>query len=129
MEKLIYSDETYAIRGACFEVYKTLGSGFLESVYQECLGIELKLRGIPFQSQPKLSLEYKGMPLASAFIPDFICYDSIILELKAIRLLGDPDRAQLHNYLKSGDIPVGLLINFGHRPRVEIERVARTEYR
>jgi len=127
MTKLIYSDETYAIRGACFEVYKTLGNGFLEAVYQECLGIEFKLRGIPFQSQPKLKLGYKGIPLASAYTPDFICYESIILELKAIQLIGDPHRAQIHHYLKSGKLHLGLLINFGHRPGVEIERIARTE--
>ncbi len=125
MSGLLCEDETYSIRGACFEVYKEKGCGFLESVYQECLEFELQDRAIPFLAQQKLPLTYKNRKLKSEFIPDFICYEKIILEIKAVECLSNQHRAQLHNYIKAADVRVGLLVNFGHHPKVEIERVVR----
>ncbi len=124
-EKLLFESETYAIRGACFEVYKDKGSGFVEAVYQECLAIEFELRGILFVPQPRQQLEYKGRVLRCEFQPDFICFGQIVVELKALSALTDEHRAQVHNCLKATRHRVGLLINFGHYPGVEIERIVR----
>jgi len=121
--KLLFKEESYAIRGAIFEVYKEIGSGFLEAIYQECLSKEFEYRHIPFISQPKIQIAYKGVNLDLEYRPDFICYSSIILELKATRVIIDEYRAQLFNYLKISKLKLGLLINFGHTPRVEIERI------
>jgi GxxExxY protein len=120
---LLFPQETYNLRGAIFEVYKELGSGFLESVYQECLRKELILRNIPHISQPDLMVTYKGEPLQLTFKPDFICYDLIIVELKAVKELSEDHRAQIHNYLRTSGFRLGLLVNFSHVPRVEIERI------
>jgi GxxExxY protein len=106
-------------------VYKEKGCGFLESVYQECLAIEFELREIPFVPQPRQQLEYKGRTLRSEFIPDFICHGKIIVELKAVTALADEHRAQVHNQLKATGHRVALLVNFGHHPGVEIERIIR----
>jgi len=125
MENLLFEEETYAIRGACFEVYKDKGSGFLEAVYQECLEMELRMRGIPFIAKPKLELEYKGQKLNATYEPDLICYESIIVELKAVSEIVGGHRAQIHNYLKARGLRVGLLVNFGHYPQIEIERIIR----
>jgi GxxExxY protein len=122
---LLYKEESFAIRGAIFEVYREMGCGFLEAVYQECLEKELGLRGIPFIAQQDLKLMYKGEPLERTYKPDLICYDSIILELKAVKEISDEHRAQLHNYLKATGMKLGLLANFGHYPKVEIERIVR----
>jgi len=122
--KLLLEDETYAIRGACFEVYKEKGSGFLEGVYQECLELELGIQGITFVARPELRLTYKGVLLAQTYIPDLIVFEKVIVELKAVRELTDQHRAQVLNYLKSTGMQVGLLVNFGHFPKVEIERFA-----
>jgi GxxExxY protein len=124
-ESLIYEEESFAIRGACFEVYKEKGCGFLESVYQECLEIEFEMRGIMFVPKPKLQLEYKGRLLRSEFQPDLICHGKIVVELKAVSALADEHRAQIHNYLKATGHKLGFLVNFGHYPGVEIERIAR----
>jgi GxxExxY protein len=121
---LIYEAESYQIIGACFEVYREKGCGFLEPVYQECMEIELRLRGIPYTAQRPLALEYKGTPLQSKYQPDFVCYDKIIVELKAVNELADEFRAQVQNYLKATSFRLGLLINFGHYPKVELERIA-----
>src|SRR6266516_7636140 len=86
---LLFKEESYNIVGACFEVYRDKGCGFLEPVYQECMEIELRLQGIPFVSQQPLTLEYKGYPLRSKYEPDFICYDKIVVELKALTELTD----------------------------------------
>jgi GxxExxY protein len=120
---IIYKDESYAIMGACFEVYKEKGSGFLEQVYQECLEIELETRGILFVPKQELALSYKGRPLKSKYVPDLLCYDKIIVELKAVKELADEHRAQVHTYLKATGHRLGLLINFGHFPKVEYERI------
>jgi GxxExxY protein len=123
--ELIYPEETYAIRGACFEVYKEKGCGFVEAVYQECLEIEFQLNGILFLPQPRLELEYKGRKLRNEFQPDFICFGKIVVELKAVSMLIDEHRAQVHNYLKAAGHRLALLVNFGHYPGVEIERIVR----
>jgi GxxExxY protein len=120
---LLYEEESYAILGACFEVYKEKGPGFLEGVYHECLMIEFGLRGIPFESKKKLVLTYKDVPLTQAYEPDFICYDKIIVEIKAVTDLHDIFRAKLHHYLKSTKLRLGFLVNFAHYPQLEHERV------
>lgn len=125
MAKLLYEEETYRLRGAIFEVYKEKGCGFLEAVYQECLEIELGVQNVPFVAQPKLELDYRGQKLKSTYEPDLICFGQIIVELKAVSALADEHRAQIHNYLKATGHRVGLLVNFGHHPKVEIERIIR----
>jgi GxxExxY protein len=125
MSKILFKDESYAIMGACFEVYKEKGCGFLEAVYQECLEIELRLRNIPFVAQPELPLNYKGTPLRQVYRPDLVCYDQIVLELKAVSALTDAHRAQVHNYLKASGLRLGLLLNFGHHPKLEYERIVK----
>jgi len=123
--EILFKDESYRIMGACFEVYKEVGCGFLEPVYQECLGIELGLQSIPFIPQLRLALSYKGRILEQCYQPDFVCFDRIILELKAAKQLDDVHRAQVHNYLKATGHRLGLLINFGHYPKLEYERIVR----
>ena len=122
---LLFQEESYAIRGAVFEVYREMGCGFLEAVYQECMEKELRLRQIPFVAQKELKLRYKGDLLERTYQPDLICYDAIIVELKAVRALADEHRAQLHNYLKATSLKLGLLVNFGHYPQAEIERIVK----
>ncbi len=122
-KETLFKEESYKILGCCFEVYREKGCGFLEPVYQECMEIELRLQGVPFIAQKPLSLEYKGCPLRSTYQPDFICYDKIVVELKAITDMADEHRAQVQNYLKATRFKVGLLINFGRYPKVQIERI------
>ena len=121
---IIYKDECYQINGALFEVYKEKGCGFLEDVYQECLEIEFELQGIKFDAQYPLKLRYKGRPLQKKHIPDFICFEKIIVEIKAVKEITDDHRAQVQNYLRATDYKLGLLVNFGHYPKVQIERIA-----
>ena len=123
--EIMYKNESYRIMGACFEVYKEKGCGFVEPVYQECLSLELGFQTIPFQEQQKLSLTYKGRLLEQTYKPDFICFDKIIMEIKAVSILNDDHRAQVHNYLKATGHKLGLLVNFGHHPKVEWERIVR----
>lgn len=125
MSKLLLEHETYLIRGACFEVYKEKGCGFLEGVYHECLELEFSRQGIPFVSEQELTLAYKGQTLRQTYKPDFICFGQIIVEIKAMAELTDTCRAQVHNYLKATGFHVALLVNFGHYPTVEIERIVR----
>lgn len=127
MTDFLFKQETYRIIGACFAVYKEKGCGFLEAVYQECLEIEFAYQSIPFVAQRPLGLEYRGRILRQTFQPDFICFDSIVVELKAVSRLADEHRAQLLNYLNACRLPVGLLINFGHYPKLEYERLANTK--
>ena len=122
---VVYKDESYRIMGACFEVYNQKGCGFLEPVYQQCLEIELALQGIPFSAQQELVLDYKGHRLRQTYKPDFICFEKIIVELKAASELTDEHRAQVHNYLKATSLKLGLLVNFGHYPLLEYERIVR----
>ena len=123
MTELIYKDETYQLRGAAFEVYKEMGSGYVEPVYQECMEKELRNCSIPFEAQRQITIKYKGSPLAHHYVPDLVCFDKIIVELKAVKALQAEHRAQLLNYLKATGMRLGLLINFGHYPGVEIERI------
>ena len=120
--EFFFEQETFSIRGAVFEVYTEMGSGFLESVYQECLKKEFERRGIPFAEQPVLILSYKGEALQRSYKPDFICFGKIILEIKAVREIQSEHRAQVINYLKASQTRLGLLINFGSYPKAEIER-------
>ncbi len=124
-KEFLYKNESYAIRGAIFEVYNELGAGFLEGVYQECLMRELRIRDIPFISQPKLEIAYKGELTGLTYQPDFICYQSIIVELKAVKEIIDEHRSQTFNYLRASGFRLALLINFGSTPRVTIERFIR----
>ena len=111
--------------GACFEVYKQKGSGFVEPVYQQCLSIEFSMQGVPAAEQVELQLDYKGRTLHQTYRPDFICFEKIIVEIKAVSKLADEHRAQVHNYLKATGFKLGLLVNFGHYPQVEWERLVR----
>ena len=113
MSKLIYKEESYQIIGACFEVHKELGNGFLEAVYQEALEIELTNQKIPFEREKTLSIFYKGIKLQKKYVPDFICYDKIIVEIKALSQLNSDNESQILNYLKTTGFKVGILVNFG----------------
>jgi GxxExxY protein len=128
-DEILFKDESYRIVGACFEVYRDKGCGFLEPVYQECMEIELEHQGIPFIAKKKLQLTYRGRVLRQQYEPDFICYDKIILELKAVTELPDEHRAQVYNYLKATGYQLGLLVNFGHYPKAQVERIVATRGR
>ena len=106
-------------------MYNDKGYGFTEPVYQECLEIELGLRGIPNVPQAELKLSYKGRALRKTFQPDFVCYDKIILELKAVSEFAPENRSQVHNYLKATGFRLGLLVNFGRPGNLEYERIVR----
>lgn len=123
-ESLVYADEAYRIQGAVFEVYRTMGAGFLEAVYQECLALEFGARGVPFRALKPLELQYKGRELRQTYTPDFVCFDAIIVELKAARAIAPEHKAQTINYLRASGLRLGLLVNFGATPRVHIERFA-----
>lgn len=112
---LLFEKETYEVIGACMKVHKSPGSGFLESVYQEALEKEFVKQKIPFSRQKRLRIKYEGEFLDKYFIADFVCYDQIIIELKASSFIHKDHEAQLLNYLKATDYEVGLLINFGQR--------------
>jgi GxxExxY protein len=113
--------QTYAIIGAAMEVHCQLGRGFLEAVYQEALGIEFELREVPAKPQVELRLVYKGRPLEAFYKADFVCFESVIVELKALDKITGVERAQIINYLKATGLKRGLLINFGAQ-RLEYER-------
>ncbi|HJV80892.1 GxxExxY protein [Noviherbaspirillum sp.] len=121
--ELFYRDEGFRIRGAVFEVYREMGCGFLEAVYQECLGREFARCGIPFVAQPGLQLSYKGEVLRQVFVPDFICYGAIIVELKALSSTNGEHKAQVMNYLRATGMRLGLLVNFGSFPKATVERI------
>ena len=127
-DKLIYKEDSYKILGACFEVYRERGCGLLEAVYQECLEIEFGLHNIPFSSHAALTLYYKDRKLKQTYVPDFECYEKIIVELKAVKELCDEHRAQVFNYLRATGYQLGLLVNFGHYPKLEYERIVLTQH-
>jgi GxxExxY protein len=106
---------TYAIIGAAMEVHKQLGCGFLEPVYQEAFAIELTARNIPFRREVGLPVRYKGQLLETGYRADFICFDSVVVELKALARMSGTEEAQIINYLKATEYEVGLLLNFGAR--------------
>ena len=113
MGKLIHEELTYQIIGACMEVHRELGCGFLEAVYQEALAIEFEVRDIPFQQEKLIDIYYKSRLLKKKYNADFFCFDKIIVELKALSNLTGDHEAQLLNYLKASHLNVGLLANFG----------------
>jgi GxxExxY protein len=121
--EILYREECYQIQGAVFEVYREMGCGFLEAVYQECLGKELLKRGVPFVAHQELRLCYKDEALQQTYIPDFICHNSIILELKALALTTGVHKVQVMNYLKATRMHLGLLVNFGSHPKATVERI------
>jgi GxxExxY protein len=127
MADLLFKDESYSIIGACFEVYKDKGCGFVEPVYQECLEIEFSYQKIPFVSQKCLDIFYRGRKLEQFYKPDFICFEKIIVEIKAVQVLAKEHHAQVTNYLKATEFELGLLVNFGHYPKLEYERIAWTK--
>ncbi|RME07488.1 MAG: GxxExxY protein [Anaerolineae bacterium] len=122
MVNLILKDEVYAIIGAAIEVHRELGAGFLEAVYQEALQLELATRGIPFENQVRLNIRYKGRILQTYYVADLVCYDQIVVELKALDKLTGREEAQIINYLKATGMRVGLLINFGSSGKLEWKR-------
>ena len=122
MVKLIYKEESYKIIGACIEVHNELGSGFLEPIYQEALEVELTNQNIPFQREAPLPVKYKGLVLNKSYIADFILYDKIVLELKALDALSTVHESQVLNYLKATGFKLGLLVNFG-QPKLQYKRL------
>jgi GxxExxY protein len=123
MAEVIYKDESYRIMGACFEVYREMGCGFLEPVYQECLEFEFQDRSIVFRPQSELALRYKARILEQKYKPDFICFEKIIVEIKAVKELTSEHRAQVYNDLHATGYKPGILVNFGYYPKVEPERI------
>lgn len=119
--KLLYEELTYAIIGAAMEVHGLLGSGFIEAVYEAALAVELRARGIPFERQVSVQVKYKGANVGDCRA-DFIVAGKVILELKAIKKLGEIEEAQLMNYLKATGIEVGLLLNFGAKSLETVRR-------
>ena len=113
MAELLYKEEVFKIVGSAMEMHRVMGPGFLEAVYQEALAIEFKLRNIPFVEFQKLKIEFKGTVLKKYYVPDFLCYDEIIVEIKAIQKCTKDDEAQIINALKSAKKKVGVLLNFG----------------
>jgi GxxExxY protein len=121
---LLLAEEVFRIQGAVFAVYRSMGPGFLEAVYQECLELEFAARGIPFVARKPLALQYNGQPLKQRYVADLVCFDKVILELKGVARIAAEHRAQTINYLKATGLRLGLLVNFGATPRVQIERFA-----
>jgi GxxExxY protein len=128
-DEILFKEECYVIQGAAFDVYREMGCGFLEAVYQECLEKEFRARQVTFAAQKELVLFYKNEQLAQNYKPDFICYKNIIIELKAVKEIAPAHKAQLINYLKATGLELGLLINFGAYPKAEIIRIANTKFR
>ena len=118
----LYNDEGYAIIGAAQKVYNTLGSGFVEAIYQDALEVEFKRRNIPYEREKELYIYYDGIRLDKTFKPDFICYKKIIVEIKAVMELDNMNRSHVYNYLKASQMKVGYLFNFGSYPELEFER-------
>ncbi len=115
MNEFIHKEKTYSIIGAAMTVHRALGCGFSEKVYQDALEIEFQEQGIPYQREVPIFAEYRGQTLKSEFIPDFLCYDNIIVELKAVKELEDYHRSQAINYARVASCEIALLINFGEK--------------
>jgi len=126
MQEIIFKQEAYDIIGACMEVHKELGAGFLEAVYQEALAREFTTRGIPFEREKQLLIMFKGKPLEKMYAADFICWNKIIVELKSTRDLLPQHEAQLFNYLKATSMTLGLLVNFA-KPSLDYKRIVFTK--
>ena len=125
MKELILKEEVYAIVGAAIEVHRELGPGFLEAIYQEAMEIELSTRGIPFDAQKPIQVRYKGQILNKQYVADLVCFDLIIVELKALNRLSGNEQAQILNYLKATGFKVGVLINFGSHGKLEWKRFVK----
>ncbi|MEX0865763.1 MAG: GxxExxY protein [Pirellulales bacterium] len=123
-----FAEEGYALMGAAFEVHRELGGGLSEEIYQQSLEIELGLRAIPFHVKPELGVFYKGRRIRKRYLPDFIIHERVIVELKAIVKLTEEHEGQLMNYMRITRSPVGYLINFGPRDKVEWNRYLMSEY-
>jgi GxxExxY protein len=126
MAELLFKDEVYAIIGAAMEVYNQLGAGFSEAIYQDAMEIELMSRKIPNVSQQDVFVFYKGQKLKNFFKPDLICYEKIVVELKALDHLTSREEEQILNYRRATGLPVGLLINFGRERNLEWKRMVLT---
>ena len=120
--KYLLEEETFNIRGCLLNVHKELGCGFLEKVYQEALEMELNAAHIPYTREKALKIFYHGIQMKQEYIADFVCYDKIIVKLKAVSELTDVHRAQVFNYLKATNIDLGLLVNFGETS-LKVERL------
>jgi GxxExxY protein len=125
-DQLLYRNECFRIVGACLAVHEDKGNGFVEPVYQDALEIELELCGVPFDPQRNYQIHYRNRPLKRTYTPDVLCYNSIIVELKAAKRLNDEHRAQVLNYLKVTGFQLGILVNFGSHPRLELPRIVLT---
>ena len=123
--ELLFKDECYGIYGCIYSVYKKLGVGFLEGVYQEALEIELRRKNIPFVSKQELEILYDGIPLTGKYIADIVCYEKIIIELKSVSKINNQHKAQLMNYMAATGFKLGLLVNFNNYPKSEIIRIVR----
>lgn len=128
MRSEIYRDEGFRFMGAAFEVYNDRGFGMAEDVYQECVEIELGLRGIPFDAKSELRCSYKGHELSKRYIPDLFVFGCLVVELKAVERLLSEHEAQIFNYLRISRQPVGYLVNFGHRDTLEWKRLILSEF-
>ncbi len=126
--KILYKDESFAIVGACMKVHRALGAGFLEAVYEEVLEKEFQSQKIPYKRQVKLDLYYEGVKLKKQYRADFICYDTIIIEIKAVNQTPSVFYAQLQNYLKCTNMELGMLINFG-TPSLTYKRIVNIKNR
>jgi GxxExxY protein len=124
--KIIYKEESYKIVGICMRVHSNLGAGFLEAVYEEALEKELNKEKIPFQKQVKLELYYDNQKMNKTYRADFICYDKIILEIKAVSNMPTAFYAQLRNYLRCTKMKLGILINFG-QPSLQYKRILNSK--
>lgn len=122
MDELLYKDECFDIIGACYEVHKELGSGFLEQVYQEALEIEFRNKNIPFKREQELEINYKGVILEKKYIADFVCFEKIIVELKSVEKINLFHQSQVINYLKATGFKLGILVNFGNS-KLEYKRI------
>jgi GxxExxY protein len=125
MTEILFRDEVYQIIGAAMEVHSVLGPGFLEPVYQEALEMEMSERGIPFQAQRLFRIAYKERTLAKEYFADLVCFETIIVELKALNQISNRERSQLLNYLKASGLRVGVLINFGSVGKLEWQRMVK----
>jgi GxxExxY protein len=121
---ILYKEESAMITGAIFEVHKRLGVGLLEKVYQEALEQEFLLQGIPFEREKEFEVIYKGKALQQKYVADFVCFDKIIVELKAVEELIPFHTSQVLNYLNITGLQLGLLVNFNAR-KVVPRRIVR----
>jgi GxxExxY protein len=127
MKSEAYKNEGYQFMGAAFEVYNDRGYGLAEEIYQECVEIELGLRGIPFRSKAELKCFYKGRELKKHYVPDLLVLGCLVVELKAVTELAPEHEAQLLNYMRIARQPVGYLVNFGHQGTLEWKRFILSE--